>query len=666
LLEMAVRLSAGRLSDREEWGRELVSLGQAYRAWAGGAFRIEARCAAKLAIDTVLMSAAAGWAWMVSFGQMPGLSSPLPFIALVLCARIPIYVWFSVYRMPWRKVSRHDVMWLAASAGAGVVAIAFLLSVLPDPFALRDAARPYLLLATEPALYLVLLGGLRIAVRSAASRHRQNGHGRATIVVGTGDAARSLAWQLQESITEYRVVGFVDDDPSKQALRILGKSVLGTTEDLVKLVHEMEVEQIVVAIPSLSAARLREILRACEKSGAQVRILPPLRELMHSGVRVGALREVQVEDLLPRSEVQLDHAAIARYLRGRTVLVTGGGGSIGRELCRQILKTGAARLLVLGRGENSVYEAVQELSDIKGECEVIPVICDVQNLIGLRHVFELYAPEVVFHAAAHKHVPLMERYPAEAVRNNIVGTLNVVRLSVQFMVKRFVLVSTDKAVEPSSVMGTSKRVAEMIVKAHALARDANMVSVRFGNVLGSRGSVVPSMTRQIRKGLPVTVTDPEMVRYFMTVSEAVQLVLQAGAVGGRGEVFVLDMGYPVRIMDLAHDLIRLSGLVPNQDVPIRVTGRRPGEKLREDFLSKLEAAGAQKTGQFYIAPAEGIMLDALLEQIQALRSAAAESDGEKIVSLLHEIVPAFRPDAVHVTPMGRMLPPAAAAMGRPE
>jgi len=611
---------------------------------AGWDLGIDARGAAKLAIDILLMAAAATWAWEVSFWQQPGLRNPLPFVAVVLCARVPIYVWLNLYRMPWRKVSRHDVIWLATSAGAGVPAIAGLMLLLPEPFGLEGAIWPYLLLLTEPALYLVLLGGTRITVRTVVCRHRLNGHGRPTIVVGTGDAARSLAWQLQESVTDYRVVGFVDDDRRKRGAWILGKPVLGTTDDLERLVPEGGAEQIVVAIPSLSSARLREILLLCEKTGARVRILPPLRELMHEGVRVGALREVRPEDLLPRSEVQLDRGAIAKYRRGRTGLVTGGGGSIGRELCRQILTMGASRLLVLGRGENSIYEAMQELSEIKGACEVIPVICDVQDRNGLKHVFELYGPEVVFHAAAHKHVPLMEQYPAEAVRNNILGTLNVVRLSTEFRTRRLVLVSTDKAVEPSSVMGSSKRVAEMIVKAYAAARNANMVSVRFGNVLGSRGSVVPLMRRQISKGLPVTVTDPEMVRYFMTVSEAVQLVLQAGAVGGRGEVFVLDMGYPIRIMDLAHDLIRLSGLVPNQDVAIRVTGRRPGEKLREDFLSKLEAAGAQKEGPFYIAPPEPVVLDSLLAQIQRLRAAAGQGDGERIAALLHEMLPTFHQD----------------------
>jgi FlaA1/EpsC-like NDP-sugar epimerase len=562
-------------------------------------------------------------------------------------------------------VSRYDVLWLTGSALLGVPIIAVLLYLLPDPFTVRGLVRPYLVLVTEPALYLILLGGVRIGARSIAVSQRRSERSHRTLVVGTGDAARSLVWQIQESTTAYNVVGFVDDDLSKQHRRILGLPVLGTSDDIAPLADGLRIERIVVAIPSLSPERMREILTLCERTGALVRMLPPLRELMESGVGVGALREVQMEDLLPRSEVQLDHDAIAEYLQGRTVLVTGGGGSIGRELCRQVLKFGAARLLVLGRGENSVYEAIQELNELDADCNIVPVICDVQDRQGLRHVFELYHPEVVFHAAAHKHVPLMERHPGEAVRNNVVGTLNVVRQAVEFRASRFVLVSTDKAVDPSSVMGSTKRVAEMIVKGYAVATGASMVSVRFGNVLGSRGSVIPLMTRQIRNGQAVTVTDPKMVRYFMTIPEAAQLLLQAGAIGGRGEVFVLDMGYPVRIMDLAQDLIRLSGLVPNQDVPIHVTGRRPGEKLREDFLSKMETAGAKKDGHFYVAPPEPVLLNDLLEHVGELRAAALQHDSSRIVELLQGIVPSFQPDAWHFAARGEM-GSGSAAMGHAE
>jgi FlaA1/EpsC-like NDP-sugar epimerase len=659
---MSVRLFTGPWRARGLWNGDLFSGAWEYvqrsaAMWASGT--------AKAIIDVILMTGAAAWAWFGSYGQIGDPGSPLPFLAVVLCARVPIYFGLNIHRMPWRKVSRYDVLWLTGSAIAAPPVMALLFYILPDPFTLGRLVRPYLIFATEPALYLILLGAVRIGARTIATTQRRATRGDRTLVVGTGDAARSLVWQLQESVTDYDVVGFVDDDPARQGMRVLGLPVLGSIEALPELVSGLGVKQIVVAIPSLTPARMRDILLVCEQTGAAVRILPPLKELMTNGVAVGALREVRMEDLLPRSEVKLDHSALARFLNGKTVLVTGGGGSIGRELCRQILHVGARRLLVLGRGENSVYEAVQELSELRGECEVVSVICDVQNRAALRGIFEQYCPDVVLHAAAHKHVPLMEQYPAEAIWNNIVGTLNIVRLSVEYGVESFVLVSSDKAVDPSSVMGSTKRVAEMIVQGYAVARNASMVSVRFGNVLGSRGSVIPLMTRQIKNGQAVTVTDPEMVRYFMTIPEAAQLILQAGAMGGRGQVFVLDMGYPVKIIDLARDLIRLSGLVPYQDVPIRVTGRRPGEKLREDFLSKMETAGAQKNGHFYIVPPEPVALDALLEHIRELRVAAAAGESDRIVRLLEHVVPSFEPDAIRWARARREWR-SAAAMGRPE
>ncbi len=660
---MSVRLFTGPWRARGLWRGDGTT--GAVQANVRRSALIWAKSTAKLTIDVTLIIVAASWAWFGSYGQIADPGSPLPFLAVVLCARVPIYLGLNVHQMPWRKVSKYDVLWLTGSAIAALPVMALLFYILPDPFTLGRLVRPYLIFATEPALYLILLGGARIGARTIAANHRKSAGGNRTLIVGTGDAARSLVWQIQESQTDYDVVGFVDDDLGRQGMRVLGLPVLGTTDALPELVPNLGVRQIVVAIPSLTPVRMRQILSVCEGTGAAVRILPPLKELMNNGVGVGALREVRMEDLLPRSEVKLNREALARFLNGRTVLVTGGGGSIGRELCRQILRVGADRLLVLGRGENSIYEAIQELSDIRGECELVPIICDVQNRAALRSIFARFRPDVVLHAAAHKHVPLMEQYPAEAVRNNIVGTLNIVRLSVEHGVERFVLVSTDKAVDPSSIMGSSKRVAEMIVKGYAVAREANMVSVRFGNVLGSRGSVIPLMTRQIKNRQAVTVTDPEMVRYFMTIPEAAQLILQAGATGGRGEVFVLDMGYPIKIMDLARDLIRLSGLVPYQDVAIRVTGRRPGEKLREDFLSKMETAGAQKNGHFYIAPPEPVALEPLLEHIKELRIAAAAGESDRIVKLLERIVPSYKPDAVHWVRARRDWRPVAAT-GRPE
>lgn len=645
-----------RLGDRGNGGTSrynvaIRSLRESLRALSTTALNGRARVVIKCGIDLLLMVGAAGWAWLVCAAHGAGGCSPWRFIGAVVCVRLAIYLALRLYQMPWRRVSSHDALWLVASAGLGVPAFAAVLHALPAALQSVEFPTPYLLVMTEPPLYLTLLAGARIGARTMAANHRVRNGARRVLIAGTGDAARSLVWQIQNTDSGYRAVGLVDDDSSRHGERLLGVPVLGAIADLVRLAPSLAADQIVIAIPSLSPERLREMLLTCEPIGLPIRIVPPLRELMDGAVSLAGLREVRMEDLLPRAEVRLDQEAISRYLKDRTVLVTGGGGSVGGELCRQVLRTGAARLLALGRGENSVFEIAQQLTALKeacgSTCDVVSVVCDVQDRRGLARVFARYHPDVVFHAAAHKHVPLMEQYPVEAISNNVVGTLNAVMLSVEHHVSRFVLVSTDKAVNPTSVMGSTKRVAEKIVKGFAVAKNANMVSVRFGNVLGSRGSVIPLMQRQIQNGQAVTVTDPEMVRYFMTVSEATQLILQAGAIGGRGDVFVLDMGQPLRVLDLAKDLIRLSGLVPDQDVPIRIIGRRPGEKMKEDILSEMESVGAQKNGHFYIVPPESVDLSELLRQVKQLRLAAETQRMDRMVRILKQIVPTYSPDVAH-------------------
>lgn len=608
--------------------------------------QLRQRSAVKIGADLALVAVAAAWSWFAAFGQVPQPGSPVPFIVAVLCARVPIYLAFRLHRVSWRTVSWQDMLGLVATAALGPPAIALVLFVLPEPFTLRALVRPHLIFATEPALYVLLLSGVRITTRALASSRTRSEAARRIIIAGAGEAGRSLAFQIQESTANaWDIVGFVDDDAGKRGERIRGIPVLGRISDLPRLARDLTADQIVIAIPSLSPKGLREMLKTCEATGVPVRILPRLRELAGGVADPTQIREVRVEDLLPRPEVKLDREAISRYLAGKTVLVTGGGGSIGKELCRQVLMAGAAQVLVLGRGENSVFEAVQELSELDAEGEVVPVICDIRDRDAVAAVFERFAPQVVFHAAAHKHVPLMEMYPAEAVKNNVFGTLNLVQVSVEREVESFVLVSTDKAVDPSSVMGATKRIAEMIVKAYAVENGTSMVSVRFGNVLGSRGSVIPTMQRQIRLRRPVTVTDPEMVRYFMTIPEAVALIVQAGATGGRGEVFVLDMGHAVRIIDLAYDLIRLSGLVPGQDVPVRIIGRRPGEKIKEDILGDLERTGARKNGHFYIADPRAVNLSRLLGSVGRLEAILEGNGraGEDVSSLLHDLVPNYQP-----------------------
>jgi FlaA1/EpsC-like NDP-sugar epimerase len=616
----------------------------------------------KLFADACLIIIAAFWTWFVAFSQVEAIGSPLPFVGVVVASRLAIYMAMRLQRFSWINVSRYEVFHLTVSALLGMPLILLLYQLLPEPFTLRALARPYLIVLTEPALYLLLLCGARIAARALAVEGRRSGWSHKILIVGARDAGRSLAFQLQESSTQFEVIGFVDDDTSLQKRRIRGLPVLGTRTDIPQVVVEKNVREIVIANPSLAHEELRELLEICSHTHLPVRILPPLKEMIGGQVSAQALREVRMEDLLPRPEVNLDRAALAAYLKGRRVLVTGGGGSIGGELCRQVLDADASELIVLGRGENSVFEMMAELNELnagrENPCLLIPAICDVRDRAALNELFERYRPQVVFHAAAHKHVPLMEQHPCEAVKNNVGGTLNVVQLSCSHRVERFVMVSTDKAVDPSSVMGATKRIGEMIVRGHAVAYDMNMVSVRFGNVLGSRGSVVPTMTRQIRRRLPVTITDPAMVRYFMTIPEAVQLVLKAGAKGGDGGVYMLEMGRPVKILDLAYDLIRLSGLVPNQDIPIRIIGRRPGEKLEEALFTESENEGAAHLDEFHIAPATDVQLDVLLDQLDQLQSAARDLDVAGVRRRLYEIVPNFKSEfedqpaaAPHVLPL---------------
>lgn len=597
--------------------------------------------AMKLLIDVVLMTLAAVWTWLVVLEPQLGAGDAALFVLIVLGIRLPLYALLGIWKYSWKHVSPQDILQLGFSAVLGGPLLVAALYFLRTPF--PQNIHPVFVLLTEPAYYLLFLSAVRLLVRLVNKSHN-DGHERGRIlIVGAGTTGQALTYLLEEAGDQYTVVGYVDDDPHKCGWRFRGRAVLGPVEEAPRLARQRGIEMIVIAIPSLRPERLREILRTLESTGLPVRTVPPLAELMTRRAQLDDLRELSMEDLLGRESVKLEETTQPKNLQGKTVLVTGGGGSIGRELCKEVVRAGAARLLVLGRGENSVFEAILELEELEANCELLPVICCIKDRRSLERVFQRFAPEVVFHTAAHKHVPLMEMYPAEAVKNNVIGTLNLVQLAVQYAVERLVLVSTDKAVNPVNVMGASKRVAELIVKAYAEKTGTNMVSVRFGNVLGSRGSVVPIMTRQIRQRRPVTVTDPEMVRYFMTIPEAVQLILQAGANGGCGESYVLKMGQPVRIMDLACDLIRLAGLTPHVDIPIKIIGPRPGEKLIEELFTHLENDCTQVNEHFYVVPAGQIELEELLVQVQQLRLAAEDDDRKRIIELLEELIPDFTP-----------------------
>lgn len=439
-------------------------------------------------------------------------------------------------------------------------------------------------------LHVILIGGSRFSWRMLRDYYIQpQQEKKRTLIIGAGSAGSMLVRQLIKSRdTDLIPVGFVDDDPRKSKLQIYGVTVYGKTEDIPKLVTNLNVENIIIAIPSLSKKDVQKIYQECSKTNAKTQIMPMIEDIVSGKVSVNQFRDVRVEDLLGREPVELDMESISNNLTDKTILVTGAGGSIGSEICRQVSKFKPKKLLLLGHGENSIYLIDMELKNKYGsQFEIIPIIADVQDRDRIFEVMSQHAPDVVYHAAAHKHVPLMEYNPKEAVKNNVIGTKNVAEAANVFGAKTFVLISSDKAVNPTNVMGSTKRIAEMVIQQLDKTSLTNYVAVRFGNVLGSRGSVIPLFKKQIQNGGPVTVTHPDMTRYFMTIPEASRLVMQAGALARGGEIFVLDMGEPVKIVDLAKNLIHLSGYTTDE-IGIKFAGIRPGEKMYEELLGENE------------------------------------------------------------------------------
>jgi FlaA1/EpsC-like NDP-sugar epimerase len=476
--------------------------------------------------------------------------------------------------------------------------------------------------------------------------------GKEVIVVGAGDAGRLIVQEMQRSrMLAYTPIGFIDDDERKRNTRILGVRVLGTMAELPRLVREYQPDEVLIAIPSASGEMRRRVVEAANVANVPVKTLPGLYELIAGDVNLGAqIRPVQVEDVLGREQVEVDFETVAGYLKGQTVLVTGAGGSIGAELCRQIARVGPARLILVDSAETPLFDIERELVDERDFTPAVPKLVDVRDRTALkREVFEKYAPKVVFHAAAYKHVPLMETHPLQSVRNNVVGTRVVAELAAEFGVDRFVLISTDKAVNPKTVMGQSKALCEWIVESFGHRRDVptRFVAVRFGNVLNSSGSVIPTFRRQIERGGPVTVTHPEMTRFFMTIPEAVSLVVQAGAIGGRGQIFVLDMGEPVKIVDLAANMVRLSGHEPRmpgdtettpRDVRIVFTGSRPGEKIHEELWSADESVGETEHPKIKRLSRPPVDSAWLTQQLRELEALAGEGDTLEVVAKLGSIV----------------------------
>ncbi|MFW6274059.1 MAG: polysaccharide biosynthesis protein [Halanaerobium sp.] len=502
---------------------------------------------------------------------------------------------------------------------------------------------------------LMLLGGSRFTlrmlrdnlVRKKADNH--NARVRA-LIIGAGDAGEIIVRELnRHPEIGISVVGLIDDDPAKQHLEIHGHKVLGTREDIPKYIKSFDVHEVIIAIPSADGPTIKELYKLSCKKGVRVKIVPGVYEILNGDVNLSQIREVKVEDLLRRDPVDLKTEEISEYLRDRTVLVTGGGGSIGSEICRQVANFNPAEIIILDINENSTYFLELEMENKFPHLKITPIIGSIRDKAKLEQVFSEYQPEVVFHAAAHKHVPLMESSPEEAVKNNILGSKKLAETADQYQVKSFVLVSTDKAVNPTNVMGASKRAAEMIIQSMSEKSRTKFMAVRFGNVLGSKGSVIPIFKRQIAVGGPVTVTHEEITRYFMTIPEAAQLVIQAGALGQGGEVFVLDMGEPVRIRELAEDLITLSGLTPYKDIDIEIVGLRPGEKLYEELLLETEESTATQHERIFINHLGLVEEDKLHSVLKRLEFLAKKKDERGIISNLGKLVASYEPRRDNVT-----------------
>ena len=561
------------------------------------------------------------------------------YLPLNLAVTIAVFALFRLYQGIWKYASASDLVNIIFGCVAATV--------------LQTAGMLLLRLSiprSYPFIYFVVLTAgisvFRFTYRiQGYIRQRQQGMKNTgktnTMIVGAGEAGYTLLKELQTSrFVEQNVCCLVDDDPGKQGKYLRGVQVEGTRKDICRLAEEHDIDEIMIAIPSASHSVVQEILDICSKTSCKLKVLPGLYQLVNGEVSVSKLRNVEIEDLLGREPVDTQVESIMGYVSGKVVLVTGGGGSIGSELCRQIARHEPKQLIIFDIYENNAYAIQQELKRNYPELDLVVLIGSVRNTHRINGVFEQYRPQIVYHAAAHKHVPLMEDSPNEAIKNNVMGTWKTAQAADKYGVSRFVLISTDKAVNPTNIMGASKRLCEMVIQMMNDWSKTEFVAVRFGNVLGSNGSVIPLFKKQIEEGGPVTVTHPDIIRYFMTIPEAVSLVLQAGAQAKGGEIFVLDMGKPVKILDLALNLIRLSGLKPYEDIDIKFTGLRPGEKLYEELLMSEEGLQSTENKLIHIGKPIEFDEDLFVHQLEELNE-LSKMDSPDIKKRVAEIVPTY-------------------------
>lgn len=563
-------------------------------------------------------------------------------LPVVIAVQTMSNLFVGVHRGEWRFVSLPDLMLICKSVVFGTIAIAFTLFLVAERlmFVPRSAF----------ILYALILGALmcgsRLVYRLFRDRHFSTRAGRKVLILGAGTAGEQLLRDLRRNHpNRYNIVAFLDDDPSKIGRQIHRVPIVASPDVLEDLIERWDIDLILIAVPSANDEQMQRLVQLCERSGVEFKTLPGVHELLSGQVQLGDMREVRIDDLLGRDPVKLDWHRIKHSLCDKTVLVTGAGGSIGAELCRQLASVCSAHLVLFDQSEYNLYSIEEELLERFPDIKVTPILGDVCDKAAAYHVFQRFKPTAVFHAAAYKHVPLLEGQVREAIKNNAIGTQTIADLAVEFDAEKFVLISTDKAVNPSSLMGACKRVAEIYCQQLARSTRTKFITVRFGNVLGSAGSVVPKFQKQIKHGGPVTVTDSEMTRYFMTITEATQLILEASAMGEDGRIYVLDMGQPVKIADLAEQLIRLSGKEPHQDIKIVFTGLRPGEKLHEELFHEKENLTSTDYEKIMLAATREVDSEQVLNVFKVMKTKLDDYD-ESLTDCLEMLVPEYKPDVL--------------------
>lgn len=612
-------------------------------------------------LDIVLINLSLVFAYLLKFdGNIAAIPEEFRrsfiYLAIVtIVVKVICFIFFRLYSSLWKYAGTYELfsIGIASFVSNLIMEIIVLFSYSSLPKQLYAYSSIFLHLKAPRSIFIItffidlfMITGLRFAYRVA--RRIINGeainlkNARRVLIIGGGDAGAIIIKEMKQHPKLKCVpVAIIDDDMSKFGKKINGVPIVGNREIILETIEKKKIDEIIIAIPSADRRVINEVYNKCEETGCKVKILPSVTELIDESVIVQKIRDVSIDDLLGREPIKLDTDEIASSLEGKVVLVTGGGGSIGSELCRQIASYKPEKLIILDNYENNLYDIQNELLHNYPDLNLIPVIANVREKPRLENIFRKYKPWAVFHAAAHKHVPLMEANPTEAVKNNVFGTMNVAECADRFQAKRFVLISTDKAVNPTNIMGATKRIAEMIIQAMGRFSKTEFVAVRFGNVLGSNGSVIPLFKKQIEQGGPVTVTHPDIIRYFMTIPEAVQLVLQAGAMASGGEIFVLDMGEPVKIYDLAKKLISLSGFKPDEDIKIEFTGLRPGEKLYEELLLQEEGLKTTKNNKIFVARPVFTDLALLRREIEVLKEIIS-TNADGVMDYIQNIVPTYK------------------------